>query len=574
MLKEKAIEYAKNVVNGEEVTMKQLEELLENGKEIATQEVVIQCQWFLDEYENKQNDDEFDFYFDESKLEVIEKLLKIINFATGFISGSIYDGLEPYQAFFLANIFGWRFKNDSDRFRFREVVLFIARKNAKTFLAALIIILLMLTEDNNSEFYSICLDRDLAGEIKKAIRQLIEASPALQDYFKIPKTLSGRTECTITKATYQPRTAEANRNNSIRPCAFIADEYGAMKDTSNVNAMRSGQKSVKNPLMFKLTTAYPEDKSPMLEELDYLKKIYKGIEKNDRLFALVYYSTENHLWDDIGIMMANPLRVERNYEEIRDSRKSAQSKESERDEYLTKSMNHFVPSNSGEVYVNIDKVRKCKTDEVIDWKGKAVYLGLDLAMTTDNVSVSMVHYDELEDKIYAKSWAFIPTDRIIEKNNAERTDYNRFIREGNCFSCGEEVVSYAFVEKFITGLENLYGCDIIQVGYDRYNCMSTADKLEEAGLETVEVKQHSSVTHAPTKLLKEYILQKKFVYEKNTLYEQNFINAKCVYDNNNNMYVNKKKSNGKIDMVVSTMIAVYLVQQEMLGNGQVFVQVI
>ena len=34
------------------------------------------------------------------------------------------------------------------------------------------------------------------------------------------------------------------------------DEVGAFKDNSNIQAMRSGQLSVKNPLMLKITTAY------------------------------------------------------------------------------------------------------------------------------------------------------------------------------------------------------------------------------------------------------------------------------------------------------------------------------
>lgn len=574
MLIEKARQYAESCVSGNKISIEQFQQYLGEGKEITTDEVVTQRKWFLSEMDKRQYEDDFKYYLDESKLTIIENLLKLMNFATGFIEGSIYNGLEPFQAFFLTNIFGWRFKDDKDRFRYREVVLFIARKNAKTFMAALIIIILMLTEDAYSEFYSICLDRDLAGEIKKAIKQIIEVSPAIQKYFKIPKTLSGRTECLLTNSTYQPRTAVANSNNGLRPAAFIADEAAAMKDTSNINAMRSGQKSVKNPLMFKLTTAYAEDKSPMLEELDYLRKIYKGLEENDRLFALVYYASEEHLWDDIGMYMANPLRVERNYEEIQEARKSALAKPNEQEEYLTKCMNHFVPSNIGEAYINIDKVRLCKTNSVLDWSGKDVYLGLDLAMTNDNVSVSMVRYDAENDLIYGKSWAFVPTDRIPEKNNIERTDYNRFIREGNCFSCGEEVVSYTFIENFIMEIEKKYGCNVLQIGYDRYNCISTAGKLEENGMETVEVKQHSSVLHAPTKLLREYILQKKFVYEKNTLYENNFINAKCTLDTNQNMYLNKKKSSGKIDMIASTVNAIYLLQQqELLGNGSGFVQV-
>lgn len=556
MLFEKAKKYAEDVLS---------------GKEITTFEVKKQCQWFLRDLA-LQEKEEYPYYFDLGFLTKVEGIFKLLNFATGInvVGKSIYQGIVPFQAFFIANIFGWRFKTDNKKYRYRDVTLFIPRKNSKTFLCALIIIILMLTEADYSEFYSICLDRDLAGEVKKAITQILTASPHVGKYFKIPKTLSGRSVCKLTHSFYQPRTANANANNSIRPSAFIADEMGAFKDNSNIAAMKSGQLSVKNPLMFKLTTAYAEDQSIMLDELDYLKKIYRELEFDDRLFALLYYSDEVNLWEDKGLFMANPLRIEENYDEIRNNREKALAKPSERVEFLTKHMNYFMPSNSGEEYIPIDKLRLCKTEDSIDWKGRDVYVGLDLAMTNDNVSVSMVSYDD--NTILSKSWAFIPAGRIDEKNKKERTDYNRFIREGSCFACGDETISYSFVEDFIMDLQNLYDVNIIQIGYDRYNCLSTAGKLEAAGYTTVEVKQHSSVLHPPTKLLEEKILNKEFMYEKNKLYEINFQNAKCVYDNNQNKYVNKKKSSGKVDMVVSTIIAVYLLQQDLLFGSDFVVQ--
>jgi len=556
MLFEKAKKYAEDVLS---------------GKEITTFEVKKQCQWFLRDLA-LQEKEEYPYYFDLGFLTKVEGIFKLLNFATGInvVGKSIYQGIVPFQAFFIANIFGWRFKTDNKKYRYRDVTLFIPRKNSKTFLCALIIIILMLTEADYSEFYSICLDRDLAGEVKKAITQILTASPHVGKYFKIPKTLSGRSVCKLTHSFYQPRTANANANNSIRPSAFIADEMGAFKDNSNIAAMKSGQLSVKNPLMFKLTTAYAEDQSIMLDELDYLKKIYRELEFDDRLFALLYYSDEVNLWEDKGLFMANPLRIEENYDEIRNNREKALAKPSERVEFLTKHMNYFMPSNSGEEYIPIDKLRLCKTEDSIDWKGRDVYVGLDLAMTNDNVSVSMVSYDD--NTILSKSWAFIPAGRIDEKNKKERTDYNRFIREGSCFACGDETISYSFVEDFIMDLQNLYDVNIIQIGYDRYNCLSTAGKLEAAGYTTVEVKQHSSVLHPPTKLLEEKILNKEFMYEKNKLYEINFQNAKCVYDNNQNKYVNKKKSSGKVDMVVSTIIAVYLLQQDLLFGSDFIVQ--
>ena len=552
MLLKRAEQYANDVIK---------------GKEKAPPEVKVQCEWFLRDAK-RQRTEGYPFYIDKDFLEKVEGILKLLNFATGIgvVGRSIYEGLVDFQVFFLANIFGWRFKKDKSMYRYRRVILFIPRKNAKTFICAVILIILMLTEDDYSEFYSICIDRDLAGMVKSAMSKIINASPAISKYFTVPKTLSGRVICSLTNSIYQPRTSQANSNNAIQPSAFIADEIGAFKERSNIEAMESGQLSVRNPLEFELTTAYAEDQSIMLEELDYLKKLFQGLETDERLFALLYYAPEEHLWDDEGIEIANPLRIQHNYDLIRDRREKALSMPSKREEYLTKHMNHFVPTNAGESFIELEQLRKCiNVRGSFDWNDKDVYLGIDLAQSNDNTSVSMVTYDD--GTIFAKSWAFIPAERIDEKNRRERTDYNRFIREGECFACGEEVISYEYVEKFIMELEEKYGVRVQAIGYDRYNCISTAEKLESNGYTTVEVKQHSSVLHAPTKLLQESILERNFSYDGSRLYEINFQNARCTEDTNLNMYVNKKKSTGKVDMVVSTIIAICLLQQrELLGS--------
>lgn len=535
-----------------------------DGKEVANKYVKKQCQIFLNDLE-RQHDENFAYYVDLDELSKVEGILSLLNFATGLgvIGSCVLEGLVGFQTFFLCNIFGWRFKASPEKFRYRDVTLFICRKNSKTWLAAIIFIILLLTEDQFSEFYSICKDRELAGEVKKAISQVLNASPLIGKYFTIPKTLSGKVLCKLTNSFYQPRTADASANNGLRPSAFIADEIGAFKDYDNINAMKSGQLSVKNPLRFKLTTAYAEDKSIMLEELAYIKKVFDGLIEDDRMFALLYYAEENHLFDDIGLLQANPLRIEQNYQEIRDNRKSAIEKPLERAEYLCKHMNHFMPSFSGEEYVNLEQLRLCKVPE-FDWSGRQVWIGIDLAMTTDNCAVSMITEEDL--RIYADSFAFVPTDRIEEKNRVEKINYYDFIKAGKCFSCGDATVDYGFIEEMILEIEAKYDVIVMGVGYDRYNCLSTAQKLEKEGLKTVEVKQHSSVLHPATKLLREKILNKEFFYTPNDLLEINFQNAKVVENNNKDIYINKKKSTGKVDMVASLINAVYLLQQDVIFN--------
>jgi phage terminase large subunit-like protein len=88
------------------------------------------------------------------------------------------------------------------------------------------------------------------------------------------------------------------------------------------------------------------------------------------------------------------------------------------------------------------------------------------------------------------------------------------------------------------------------------------------------VRQHSDALHPATKYLSEHIESGKFRYEKNDLLVINFENARCTYDTNLNRYVNKKKSNGKVDMVVALINATYLLNQDVIFGDQSFVQII
>ena len=558
ILLERAIRYAENVVA---------------GKEVTTKEVIIQCKWFLKDLEENQYNENFQYYFDKNKLKIINNLLKLFNFATGFVAGKqILTNLVDFQCFFLANIFGWRFKDNSNKFRYNDITLYIARKNAKTALVAITFLLLMLTEQEYSEFYSICLNKELAAEIRKAMVQILEASPLIAKHFDWSDSEVGIIKCKITKSFFKPRTSQSGKNNSIRPAAFVSDEHGNFSDNGNFTAMKSGQRNVINPLLFRTTTAYAIDHSIMQDDLEYIKKVFQGIVKNERQFALLYYAEEENLWNDIGIHQANPLRIEENYNIIREERERALIQESLQTEYLTKSMNYFMPANAGEEFISIDQLKKCKISD-FDWTGKDVYIGLDLAETEDNTAVAMLTYHE--GKIVAKVWAFIPRERILVKSMKEDIDYQSEIKAGNCFGCGDEVIDYGYVEEFIMDLQEKYQVNIVQLGYDRRNALSSAQKLSNAGIECVEVIQHSRILHAPIKLLKECILNKNFNYEKNSLLEINFVNARQTEDTNLNKYLNKKKSKGKIDMVMALVDALYLLQErELLNQDDFVVQVI
>ena len=197
----------------------------------------------------------------------------------------------------------------------------------------------------------------------------------------------------------------------------------------------------------------------------------------------------------------------------------------------------------------------------IDWTGKRLYLGLDLAVSDDNCAVAITAYDEQNDIIEAEVMAFLPEGKLEEKSRAEKVDYQRFVEEEKAVACGDQIVDYGVIERYIMDIEENTGGKVVGVGFDRYNAISTAQKLEAAGMTAVEIRQHSSVLHPATKLLKEHILEGKFKYSENELMEINFENARVTLDTNLNMYVNKKRSAGKIDMVAALIDACFVLMQ-------------
>ena len=171
---------------------------------------------------------------------------------------------------------------------------------------------------------------------------------------------------------------------------------------------------------------------------------------------------------------------------------------------------------------------------------------------------------EEDGTVLSEVMAFFPEGRIEEKMQEEKVDYCELEAARKCIGCGDQIIDYAVIEDYVLNLEERYGVEVAGIAYDRANAMSSAQKWERAGYETVVVRQHSDTLHPATKLLKELILERRFQYVDDLLLEINFQNARCTEDTNRNLYVNKKKSRGKVDMVVALINAVYLLQQDVL----------
>ena len=562
--------YAKKIVDGTLQPPPLYYELNGEKQFISPKYVKKQCKIFLDIADNKSSK----YIIDISRLKRIDKILKILVMAKGIKRGrKIYEALAGYQWLIIVASLCTVYRDNKNKRRYETIILEICRKNGKTFIVALVILLLFYLEPKYSQFYSVAPDGALAKEIKKALEPLIKANTSVfeEGEFKI---LRDCIRHSLTETIYTPLNYSKDRMDGKEPNVFVADEVGALPTDYAIEAMRSGQLLVFNKLGFIISTKYPTVDNPMETETTYAKKVLDDIIDDEKVFALLFEPNETKNWtnDDNIILQSNPLaiEVEAVFRDLLDKRTKAIEMESKRENFLTKHCNIIYQGAGTESFVDVTEVQKCKVDK-IDWSGKEVYIGVDLAMTNDNCAVAMTSNDD--DVILAEAISFIPEGRIEEKNQFEKVNYYDFINAMKCIACGDKTVDYKVIEDFVFAIEEKYDVVVMAIGYDRYNALSSAQKWDEK-YQTVQIRQHSDTLHPPTKLLYEKIMDGKFRYEDNKLLEINFQNARCVFDTNMNRYVNKKKSNGKIDIVVALINSIYLLQQEVfLENGNFFVQV-
>ena len=407
--------------------------------------------------------------------------------------------------------------------------------------------------------------REISSIVKQATTELIKASPLISKYFKITRD---KITCTLNECTLKAFAGESNNINGLLLTSFIVDEVANQETQDIIGALKLSQMSVKGSrLSIYISTQYDLEINAFNELIDYHKKVLDGLTDTEPLnmFGLLFeldagddYTDPQNWWK------ASPLQMgfENGRKFLMGEFKKGLEVPSTMREFRIKILNQRLSGDTSESFVPLEDLRQGLLEEAFDWNKKEVYWGVDLSVSDDSCSISMVHYDEAEDKFYIKAWAFVPHDTLAQRIKLEKIDYHRMIENGYCFSCGDRIISYQFIEDFLISISKRYNLRVKGIGYDRFNAISSANRWSSEGLETIEVRQHSTILNGGTKLMKESILQHKFYYERNRLLENHFINARTMYDTNLNQYINKKRSRGKIDMVAATLNAFVLWNKE------------
>lgn len=540
MLLDKALEYVDKVIEGE---IK------------APKEVKQQCEMFFDDYNRCINGLDDEYFFDTVDIEVAEDILSLVRFPKGvFANEIILPRLTGYQALLIVALFGFKYRNSPNRRKIQTLLLWIPRKNAKTFTIALIMLLLLILEEPYSTLYSVSLNSDLSGITKEMIEQLINNSDISHHFDKN----YGKVICKATHNAMKNLISDADKINSYDSSITVCDEIGAYDDTSLVDAIRSGALGSLNRTLFMTSTSYETDSEVFINEINYLRNVLDGSVSDKNIFGLLYYADPDN-WDDVDEMAkANPI-VENNPSHLEYLIKECDRVKQNNDGlggFKVKNLNIWLPKNSTESYVQREDIFPNIVDD-FDFTGREVVLGLDLANSSDNSALTVSTI--LEDGSYVmKSFAFIPGDKCYEKEKTEKVPYKRYSEDKYCFLTGRKVIDFNFIERMIDEINEK--CIVKAVAIDRAYAQNILQNLENKGYEVVDIAQGFTGMNNATRHFRELLYDNRIQIVKNPLVNINLLNARVVYNTTEQMMLSKKHSTGKIDIAISMLntLAYYL----------------
>ena len=170
----------------------------ENNKK-AGKYVKKQAQSWIDIVEGNNEE----AFIDEKAFERVNNLLKLMVHPD--LLCPMNEGMEDYAWLLIVATLCTKLKNDKNRDirYYTTALLLISRKNFKTFYAAVIFILLMLTDPQFSRFFSVAPDLKLSKELQLALRKIIKSSPLLADD-SVFKILRSEIRCPLTDSEYTP----------------------------------------------------------------------------------------------------------------------------------------------------------------------------------------------------------------------------------------------------------------------------------------------------------------------------------------------------------------------------------
>lgn len=527
----KAINYAEDVVAGDIV---------------ASDLTIKACRRFLNDLER-----DWQYWFDVLDAERACAFIETLPHIKGeWAKRRLLITLEPWQCFIVANAIGW--KDEDGLRRFRTVYIEVARKNAKSTLAAGIA-LYMLVEDGEAgaEVYSAATTRNQAKIVFETARQMALRTNSLPLQVRVHNVHNLDTASKLEALHAQGETLDGLNIH----CA-INDELHAWKNRSVYDVIETATGSRAQPMMFNITTAGNDTSGVCWDLRGYLIRILSEQVEDDRVFGVIYTLDKDDDWaDEENWIKANPnLGVSVYLMDLRAQAKKAAEVVSQQNAFLTKRMNVWV--SSAVAWMNMRQWNACidPTLSIEDFAGDPCWGGLDVASKIDLTSFAQVFKRVIAGRehlyVFMRHW--LP-ERTVEEEPTGL--YDGWVRSGHIRTTPGNIIDTDEIERQL--MDEVIGpFDLKELGVDpMHNSTQISVHMAQEGVQTIDVRPTVLNFSEPMKWLEAFVKDGR-LHVNCPVLTWMVGNVEVKVDFKDNIYPRKSAPNRKIDGVIALLIAI------------------
>ena len=478
--------------------------------------------------------------------------------------------LTPPEAFVIGSVFGWVRAQDGLR-RFRTSYTEVAKKFGKSTIAAGVGLLLAFFDgEAGAEVYAAATKKEQAKIVWDEARRMVLKSPGLRRRIQVRAANLHSLE---TASKFEPLGRDSEGLDGINPHGKLIDELHRHKTREIWDILEQSSGSRRQPLTFVITTAGADTQSICWEQHDYVVKVLEGEIPDDTTFG--YIATLDVCeacrakgrtapddtcatcddWADERVWpKANPnYPVTPKPDDMRKLAQEAREKPAAQNAYKRLRLNVWTESLIR--WLSADAWRACG-EPLRPLAGRRGILGLDLSSTTDLTAlVGVFQDDDGSYDVTARFW--LPRENLAARVKRDRAPYDVWERDGFLVFTDGDRVDYEFILAEILAVPERDGVTIAEVAFDPWNGTSVSNKLGQAGVTCVPIRQGFGSLSAPSKELEALLSKRRIRHAGHPVLAWNAANAVIEMDAAGNIKPSKNpaKSTGRIDGISALVTA-------------------
>jgi len=515
----------------------------------ANKHIRLQCQSFLNDLNTNQQDDSFRWQFSEELADHALAFMQLFKYVEGSVVGQQIR-LSPWQAFIVANAFGWVDKDDQEIRRYTRMVCLVGRKNAKSTLLAVWALYELRFAPEGSQLVTMATQKEQAKLVWNMSGRMAATSDnrLLPSYDRTVSAISNKDSWN----RYTALSKESKRLDGLNIRLAIADEAAAIQDPNLFDVVTSSMGSQKSPQIIYITTGQPgAESNPFTQTLDYGKKVLEGVASDDRIFTMAYQIEDGDDWRDPDVWIkANPnLEISVFMEFLKEELRVALAIPSKASNFRTKYCNEFISTADAWMELaswNKNTVPALKTDSPL-------YVGMDLGATSDLTAVSLLWVDNGRFHVDFQAW--VPEEAFRNAPKHVRSVYDLAAEEGHLRVTEGDVADHDAIYTYLLELAETH--NLKEVAFDSWSAIHLTSRLTEAGLPMVRYDQSMKAMSPASKEVELMVKGGTLQHLGKPFFNWCISNCEVYTDVNGNIKVRKGGDPAlKIDPIVAMIMAV------------------